>query len=241
MKMSTGFGLLAGVLALFLAGTALAEEGKRGPLVPDDQPESILIRLGTALTMGGGVTGFTDEGARDYANVGGAWDLRLVVGTRRAVAVEAAYSGNAADINALGLDNSAALVSTGLEAAVRYNVLTGSWQPYVVAGAGWRRYDLTSADFNTSDVNNRDNVMEIPVGAGMSYRHQGLVADLRATFRSAVGTDLINPHVAATRHALGSEQQDQENQDYNDNPNLPGGSGSELNSWTISLSGGWEF
>ncbi len=214
MRMSTRLGSIVGGVCMLVAAAAGADE-KAKPMGQDDNRPKLFTLVGTSVTMGGGFTGFTDSKTRDYADVGGEWDFRVVVGTRRTLAVEAAYTGNAADITALGLDRSAALISTGVEAAVRVNLAMADWQPYVVAGAGWRRYDLTGADFNTSSVAGEDNVLEIPIGAGVSYRYRGFVGDARATLRPSFDNDLIAGPTGSPRPTL--------------------------HNWTASLMGGWEF
>jgi len=166
--------------------------------------------MGMSASIGGGVLGFTDASTNNNIDVGGGWEARLGVGTRSIVGVEAAYTGSASNINALGLDNSAILVSNGLEGDVRLN-LAGYFAvtPYVFGGVGWRRYDLTNADFNTSDVNDQDDVMEIPVGAGIEYRYRGFLFDARGTFRPAFNDDLLGPgrelHTWAATGRLGFE------------------------------------
>jgi hypothetical protein len=173
---------------MLIGTTALAQSSDD---TDPNRPKKLLLRYGMSASVGGGIVGFTDGDTTDFADVGGRWEARLAIGTRTPIGFEAAYTGGAQAIDALGLDTSAVLVGSGLEGLARLNLATRAWQPYVLAGAGWRRYDLTNADFNTSSVNDQDNVLEIPLGAGVAYRYKGLVVDLRAVFRAAIDSDLV--------------------------------------------------
>jgi hypothetical protein len=178
-------GGVAGIALLWAAAPAQAED--MGPNAP-----KIYSMYGASMSVGGGVVGFVDNAMRDFANVGGAWDARLVFGTRTNVAVEAAYTGGAVGIDALGLDSNAALISTGAEVLGRVNLLTHEWQPYAVAGVGWRHYSIVNTDRNTSSVQDAEDLGEIPLGAGLAYRYQGLVVDGRGLFRVAFNDDMID-------------------------------------------------
>src|SRR4029453_13089264 len=129
------------------------------PLVePAGATSSRLLPWGMSVSAGGGVTAFADDKMRDVTDTAGSWEARLTLGTRERVAVEAAYLGSAQAIDSLGLDSDAVLVSKRP-------------QPYVLAGAAWRRYEVTNASFNTSSLNNQDDVLEAPLGLGLSYRY----------------------------------------------------------------------
>ena len=119
------------------------------------------------------------------------WDLRFVVGTRQSLGIEAGYAGTVQRIQALGIDRDALLLSTALESDLRFHFLDGAWQPYMLVGAAWRRYQVRNADSNTSAMRDRDDVLEIPMGLGMAYRWQGLVLDGRAVYRAAADEDLL--------------------------------------------------
>jgi len=81
---------------------------------------------------------------------------------------------------------------------VRLNLLKGAYQPYLLAGVGWTRYDVTNAKTNTSDVSSSDNVGNIPVGAGVALRFDRILVDARAEFRPAFDNDLIQGDKPAT-------------------------------------------
>jgi hypothetical protein len=190
----------------------------------DDQP---LTRFGMSVTLGGGVVDFMDGEARDLGDMGGAWEARLAVGTRMPIALEAAYVGAAHDVNALGLDDSAVLIGTTAEADLRLNIasLFGAWtvQPYVFGGIGYTRYDVTNDDFNTSSVNDEEELGHIPVGAGIGYQVAGLLLDVRGTMRPAFEDDLVAE--PATE----------------DDPLDETDTATDLDTWSVAARAGWEF
>jgi hypothetical protein len=143
-----------------------------------------------ALTLGGGVSTFTRQDVRDATGTAGNWDLRASFGTRMPFAVEAAYTGSAQSIDAIGLDSDAVLVGNGLEADLKFQ-LPLPVSPYAVVGAGWRNYQIVNADTNTSDIADDDNVLEVPLGLGVGFNGLGLAFDLRATYRHAFEDDLM--------------------------------------------------
>jgi hypothetical protein len=191
-----------------------------------DTDTHLMSGFGTSVQVGGGVFGFTSDGADDFMNTGGSWTARLVFGTRMPLALEAAYIGSANDIEALGLDEDAVLLSNGAEANLRWNVLStlfrtgidtpiGYMDPYVFSGIGYRRYSLVNEDFNTSSVNDNDNVGEVPIGGGVNWMIGGLAVDLRGEYRLAFDDDLL---------AAGGRTES-----------------TELNTWNASARVGWEF
>lgn len=183
------------------------------------RPAHLMTTMGLGLSIGGGVTGFVGDEMRAFTSVGGAWEARVVLGTRTVIAGEAAYVGSAQSTDLLGLDDSALIVGNGVEGNVRVNVSSSAVQPYVFGGAGWSRFTLERADFNTSSVRDAEDVLFLPVGAGLSFRSLGLMIDLRGTYRAAFGDNIIR----------GSES----------DVNQPGDV--SMDSWTASAKVGWEF
>jgi hypothetical protein len=161
-----------------------------GPASAEEEPD-FLSKWGLAVTVGGGAGDFIGEDMRDMTGVAGAWDARVIFGTKQIVGVEAGYLGSLQSIDALGLDTDAQLMSNGAEALVRLHFLPGMIQPYAFAGAGWRRYDLTNVETNTSSVTEKDDVFEIPVGLGVSFRYEHLLIDVRGAFRPSFDDDLV--------------------------------------------------
>lgn len=153
--------------------------------------------VGVSTVLGGGVTGFTDKTMRDSisSNIGGLWDLRVTLGSHAPLAVDVSYIGTAAKINALTGSTWGTLVGTSAEGALRWNILPhAAWNPYAFAGIGWQRYDITGGSFRMADtgMNDSDNSVVFPMGAGLSYRDAGgLVVDLRGTFRANTDYGLV--------------------------------------------------
>jgi hypothetical protein len=150
-----------------------------------------MIHYGTNVSAGGGLVQFVDRGMRDFATEGGGWEARLGFGTKKALTFEAAYVGSLHAIDALGLDTSANLLGTGVEGAIRVNLLPGMVQPYFLAGAGWTRYSLVNTDRNTSDVADSDDLAAFPMGLGVGFRQGQLTLDLRAVYRATASVDMF--------------------------------------------------
>lgn len=178
-----------------------------------------VISNGVAVAVGGGVGGFTDKGMRDTTSTAGNWDLLAQFGTRSWLSIEGEYLGSASSVDALVGTKNANLVGTAIGADLRINALpSDKWQPYAFVGGAYRRYDITGAEFTTSDtgMNDTDTLFEVPMGAGVSYRDQGFVIDVRGTFRAAVDSQLV--------------QESSASKDY-----LP------MHNWGASARVGWEF
>jgi hypothetical protein len=146
---------------------------------------------GIGVSAGAGVIGFSNGDVNDIIDPGVAYTARLHVGGNSPIGFEAGYIGSAHNVDAAGLDGDSVLVSNGIEGAVRLNLGTGLVQPYVLGGLAWRRYDITNEDFNTSDVREEDDVLEIPVGAGLAWRYGGVLVDGRAAYSFATQEDLL--------------------------------------------------
>ncbi len=155
--------------------------------------------IGVGVTVGGGITGFTDKTMRDTVStdVGGLWDARVSLGTHIPIGLDLSYLGSAANVHSLvnGMSNGT-LVGTTTEAALRWNVLPHELvTPYLFGGVGWQRYDLQNPQQSVADAAMRhsDNVLEIPMGAGLALRQTGgFTLDARGTFRAqATSSDLV--------------------------------------------------
>lgn len=187
MKIVTVSKFLAVTVALLGGLAALAAEpGDSG----SDKP-TLSTPIGMAAEVGGGVIGFTTTSATGITKVGGSWTARFVLGTRTHLAGEAAYLGSSQQMSTLGLADSALLLSNGVEGNLRLNLFTGAVQPYAVAGVAWRHYSIANSSYNTSDVSNSDDVAEIPLGVGVSYRTKGFIGDLRGSYRAAFNSNLL--------------------------------------------------
>jgi hypothetical protein len=188
------------------------------PAAPARAPRSI---VGVEGTVGGGVTGFVGKAARGFGAVGGSWDVRVTWGSRLPVSLEAAYVGSAQPMQGLDLQSGALLVGNGAEAAVRINLLaaTQQFQPYIFGGVGWINYQVENTQIVAADLDQSDNVLEVPLGIGISGRlPRGFVIDVRATGRATFNDSLFNDAAAAA------------------NVRSPG-----LSSWNLGARLGWEL
>jgi len=184
-----------------------AEPTYGGAIVPAPAPyqsDSLsMSRLGIGLVVGGGVDGFTNSALRDSTNDGGSWDVRAIFGTRSPLALEAAYIGSAQAVNALGLDSNALLVGNGAQGDVRLNLgIDIPVQPFVYGGVAWRRYEITNTNTNTSDLVDRDDVLEIPAGVGIAVKRYGFMAEARGEVRAAMGEDLLPARSTSGNEAM---------------------------------------
>jgi hypothetical protein len=192
----------------------------------DEDDNGLMSGFGTSLQVGGGVFGFIDESTENFMDTGGSWTARLVLGTRMPLALEAAYIGTANDISALGLDDDAVLLGNGAEAALRWNIIStflgsidagfGRIDPYVFGGIAYKHYNLINDDFNTSAVDDSDDVGEVPMGGGIAWNFGGFALDLRGEYRLSFSDNLVG----------GGDS------DNNDN---------ELDTWNASARLGMEF
>lgn len=183
---------------------------------------AMMSGVGVGVIIGGGVTGFTDSAVRAATSpVGGMWNLRATYGTHVPLAVEGAYLGSATNIQSRLGNTSATLLGTSFEADVRLNVAPhAAVDPYVFAGLGWQRYSIDDTSFRTSDtgINRSDDELVVPMGAGVAYRRNHIVTDLRGTFRAAESSSLILQH-----------------------PTSPNSAYAPMHTWQANLAVGYEF
>lgn len=158
--------------------------------------QELRSRVGAALSVGGGVSGFVGDTMRDLTGRGGAWNVRGAIGTRSLVGFEAAYVGAAYDIEAAGLDtdNDGTLLSQSAEGALRLNLPLAVGRtvisPFGFGGVGYTRYEITGIRRNVSSVRDGDNTLVVPFGGGLSIANGGAIFDARFTYRSAFDEDL---------------------------------------------------
>jgi hypothetical protein len=183
-----------------------------------EEPPSGLEAIGLGVSLGGGVAGFTDEEARDLADVGGAWDVRVVLGTRLPVAFEAAYTGSAQNIEAFGLDTDTFLLGNGAEGALRFQLPTKYVMPYILVGLGWTHYSLTNTDTNTSLLENSDDVLTMPLGLGLTaFSVFGGTFDVRGVIRPTWSESMFDDFYRGT------------------------GTTADLHNWNVTGNLGWNF
>jgi hypothetical protein len=175
------FAFIAGALAAGVPASARAEGWR------PDGSRDLLTPLGEYLLLGGGVTDFTEDSAKDRFEVGGTWDVRLGVGSRFFVGGEVAYVGSLRAGTGSGPD----LLTNGGEAVLRlqYPYTTGSWliEPFAFGGVGWSRLSLQDAPPGVKDS---DDVGVVPFGAGVTLGYGRLLVDARFTYRTSFDEDL---------------------------------------------------
>jgi hypothetical protein len=167
---------------------AEGEKPGRKDLVKAD-PDKKMVGIG--MEAGGGVGGFTDSRISNVTSAQGQWTARMVFGTRSHFGGETAYVGSAQTVNTLGIQPGATIVGNGAQGGFRFNVLTGMFQPYAMAGIGWTHYTLGNAQLTTSDVSLNGDVATFPLATGMAWRFDGLVLDSRVTFTPATSSGLV--------------------------------------------------
>lgn len=178
-------------------------------------------RYGIGISAGAGAGGFTNDQLRGTSDVGADYGVRLTIGTRSPLALEASYIGSAQRITALGLDDNAYLVGNGVQGALRINTTIGMpVQPFLFAGFAWRRYDLANTATNLSDVDDVDNVVEVPLGVGMAGLFSGFMLDVRGEFRPAFEEDLV-PEITES--------------------NLDAATSAPMHRWGVTANLGYEF
>jgi hypothetical protein len=183
---------------------------------PKETPAS---RIGLEALVGGGVSSYWNKGTRAVTDAAGTWDARLGIGSRSYIAGEIAYIGSAQNITALGLASNALLVGNGAEGLLRVNFTKSKIQPYVFGGVGYTNYQVTNTNIRNADINDNDNTLQVPFGAGLSVRpYHSFLLDIRGTGRVTYFDDLFARVSTAT-----------------------GTNGTGLNSWTGSAHLGWEF
>lgn len=154
-----------------------------------------VVPTGLGLQLGGGVTGFSKEAARDRFGTGGYWDVRAVLGTDSFLGAELAYVGSAREANAAGLSNNAALLGNGAEAALRVNLPLSAGalrvEPFAFGGVGWTYYSVANSDQNTSDIKDHADSFVLPFGAGLSLAYSHFIMDARFTYRGVFDDKLV--------------------------------------------------
>lgn len=177
------------------AGSAAADDTSSTTVVVSGEDYWPASEYGIEMSLGGGVESFASDEMQANTDPGATWDVRGVFGTRTPIALEAAYVGSSQSIDAVfGERSSARLMGTGLEGALRLNILPlEDFTPFAFGGLGWKRYDVTGADFTTADtgIRDEDTLLEVPMGGGLAYRDNGFVVDARFTYRLAAGEDLV--------------------------------------------------
>ncbi|MCZ7677344.1 MAG: hypothetical protein M5U28_00610 [Sandaracinaceae bacterium] len=177
---------------LFVATSpALAQEALIPAGLETVEADSPPTMVGVTASVGGGTEGFVENNATGFTQVGGGWNVRVGLLTRFLLSPELAYIGSAQDIDAVGLDNDAILLSNGGEANLRLNILPGILQPYIFAGIGVRFYEIVNTETNTSAIEDDDIIGIVPMGGGLTVRLDNFLLDARGTFRWAFEDQML--------------------------------------------------
>jgi len=187
---------------LFLAMTLATGAAVADPIAGDtSSAQTVPSRIGVTLGLGGGVTDFTGTTMSDASSVGGTWEVRATVGTRRYIAAEAAYVGSRHNLSMPGVGGnpgeSPHVFSHGLEGALRaqYPIPAGDvvLQPFAFGGIGWTHLGVDGL-VATSQVRDSNDLLVVPMGAGVSANWNRFVLEARFTYRQTFNDDLlVNP------------------------------------------------
>jgi hypothetical protein len=173
------------VVAALVLAAAPAIGGAQGSRPAESH--DLTTPLGEYVLLGGGVTEFTDDAAKDRFDTGAAWDVRLGIGSRFYVGAEAAYTGSFRGAKGDGLD----ALTNGAEAVLRlqYPYVTQGWlvEPFAFGGVGWNRLSLRDAPPGVEDT---DDFGVVPFGAGLMVGYRRLLFDARFTYRTSFNEDV---------------------------------------------------
>jgi hypothetical protein len=150
--------------------------------------------IGTGLTVGGGLWNFTKSDAYAKTGLGGSWDARLALGTRRIVGAEVAYVGSSSDVKGAGINEDSYLMRNGAEGDLRLSLPlvrgAGLIAPFAFGGLGWNRFVVRNAP-DLRGMLRRDDVLVTPVGAGLTISFHTLLLELRYTYRFSFYDDMF--------------------------------------------------
>lgn len=189
--------ILLGLAVVLSSAPALAQanDGTTTANESNVLAEVPVAPTGLALQLGGGVTGFTRQGARDDFGTGGYWDARAILGSRSFLGAELAYVGSAREAKQAAGQDSGALLGNGAEAVARVNLplTAGSLQltPFVFGGVGWTYYSIVNRDTIPAGMKDGANALVIPFGAGASLTYNRFIVDARFTYRPVFDDDLV--------------------------------------------------
>lgn len=169
-------------------GAASSQVSPQYPQQPLRRP--VFSPFQTSLSVGGGVGNFVRDRIADLQHgPAGAWDARLLFGTRSYLGMEATYLGTAAGgASDIGTGS---VVTTQVSGALRFNMTRSRIQPFLLAGAGWANlHRSASADIAAVPISRTTNSFEVPFGAGISsYISQHAVLDVRGGYNLITNKD----------------------------------------------------
>jgi hypothetical protein len=131
----------------------------------------------TSFTIGGGVGDFVRERISRNASTAGAWDARLLLGTRSPFSVEASYLGSAQRANDPIADRT--ITTTQVFGMARFNATLWRIQPYAGGGVGWANLHRYGNPFESpvagTNFNHNVNSVMVPFAGGIAtyFGHHG--------------------------------------------------------------------
>jgi hypothetical protein len=143
-----------------------------------------------SVGVGGGVGHFARGAIGSDTSVGGAWDVRVGVGTRRYAAFEAQYVGTEQSSD-LAFLNDPNFVTHQLTAAFRLNFTRIRFQPFLYGGAGWAWLHARiphAVPAGTVTFNESVNGGTFPLGGGITgYLGKHAMLEARGSYSFIVG------------------------------------------------------
>ena len=203
MKDRTYFYGIALFVSAALAPAALAQPPAAPPPEPPPEqpppPEAERFQPTWTVSLGIGLVEFAGEEADSVTDIGASYDVRVLYAPHTLLDLEAAYIGTSQNITTLGLESDAKLRSNGVEALAKFDLgqyLSADlgalrFAPFVFAGFAYQRFNLSNEGVNTSDVADSDNVIAIPLGAGVGATWRNILGEARFTWRSTFDEDLF--------------------------------------------------
>jgi hypothetical protein len=181
--------------ALALLAGASAPTANAEPAATTGAPGVPFRHQGFALSVGGGVSGYVDQAARDHLETGGYWEVRALLGSRSYLASEIAYVGSARGLAAPDASELAAMVGTGIESALRLNLPLSEgpfrFTPFVFIGPGFTHMAVAGYRGAQPGMKSSDTALVFTSGAGLGVSYRQVAVTGRFTYRQLRGADLI--------------------------------------------------
>jgi len=160
------------------------------------EPRSHYAGPDMGLQAGGGLMQFGSTQMQEMTGSGGYWDARLVLAMRKVFSFELAYVGSTTALSAPGVAQGSSLVGHGGEGNLRLNIpflgRDGAYVlPYGLAGMGWQHYRVSNGDTSGVALAASDDVVTIPIGAGVTIGYRHLYLDARVIYRFSQYEDML--------------------------------------------------
>lgn len=146
----------------------------------------------TAISLGGGAANFIRDRISDNTETAGAWDARLLIGTRSILAGEATYLGSAQSAN--DPFSGRTVSTTQVYGSARLNGNIWRVQPFVTAGVGWanlhRWGNANDSPVASSNFGANVNSVMVPFSGGLAtYFGQHGTIDARFNYQLITSKD----------------------------------------------------